>query len=161
MKIIDIQKMYKDINIYKKQINDIYKNIPGKIYINDDIYKNIPGKININEIYHKDYKEECTPPRDNLIYSKAEPWAKQNIESFVVGVLNWIQTSVTGDKLKFTLSQFNIFTNGIFDLSILRLKDDKKRLDWIKLQLNELARIMGTTVPEELLAKATALFWSI
>lgn len=138
-------------NLHKKiQITDLHKKIQ------DQYLKT--SHIN-HKIYYKD-KKECTPPRDNLIYSKAEPWAKQNIESFVLGTLNWINTYAVGDKLKFTLSQFNIFTNGIFDLSILQLEDDKERLDWIKLQLSELAKRMGTTVPEELLAKATALFWS-
>lgn len=151
MKIIDIHKMYKNINIYKKNINIYKKNIL------QDMYKNFPD-IN-DKIFLKEEKNH-PPPRDNLIYSKAEPWAKQNIESFVVGVLNWINTYAVGDKLKFTLSQFNIFTNGIFDLSKLNLEDDKKRLDWIKIQLSEIARRMGTEVPEELLAKATALFWS-
>jgi hypothetical protein len=145
-----------------------------KIYIDKQLININKQLINIDKIYKKTsdfwidkiYKkyDSYNPPviniSDNLIYSKAEPWAKQNIESFLSSVLTWISIC-PGDKLPCVLSQFYALHSGVLSMDCLQLQNDKDRLGWIENKLNEIARSMNIKAPEELFTKAAALFWSI
>jgi hypothetical protein len=103
--------------------------------------------------------EVSLPPRDNLIYHKAEPWARENFESFLSSVIVWVSTSKP-NKLPGVLLQFEVFTGGLLSMNNLGFNTDKERLDWVKNQLNYMANKMEhTEVPEEILNKADAIFW--
>jgi hypothetical protein len=105
------------------------------------------------------YNKSVEPPlRDNLIYNKAEPWAKENFESFLSSVVVWVSTSKP-NKLPGVLLQFEVFTGGLLSMNNLGFTTDKERLNWVKQQLKYMANKMEHPVPEEILNKADALFW--
>ena len=133
-----------------------------------NIYKQLDKQLgmytkNINKLpyTHTPYTHTPThtPPRDNLIYNKAEPWARENFESFLSSVIAWVSTSKP-NKLPGVLLQFEVFTGGLLSMNNLGFNTDKERLDWVKNQLNYMANKMEhTEVPEEILNKADAIFW--
>jgi hypothetical protein len=103
--------------------------------------------------------EVSLPPRDNLIYNKAEPWARENFESFLSSVIVWVSTSKP-NKLPGVLLQFEVFRAGLLGMDNLGFNTDKERLDWVKNQLKYMVNKMEhTEVPEEILNKADAIFW--